>query len=81
MPTRLSPRWFNQPKYLRQIFNSVWLQLQQEGKADPRDAAMRKEVAMRVWAFGKPEVLDPDNIKHAVLRSLIRRSHKKQAGD
>jgi hypothetical protein len=78
MPTRLLPRWFNQPKYLRQIFNSVWLQLLRDGKADPK--AMRKQVAS-VWAFGKPDVLDPDNIKHAVLRSFIRRSHKKQAGD
>jgi hypothetical protein len=74
MRTRMSARWSNQPPYFRQIFNSVWLQLQQEGKADAGDAAMRKVVAARIWAFAKAEVLDPDNIKQAVLRSFTRRS-------
>jgi hypothetical protein len=70
MRTRMSVRWSDQPPYLQQIFNSVWLELQQEGKASPGNTALRRMVAVRVWAFAKAELLDPDNVKHAVLRGF-----------
>jgi hypothetical protein len=75
MRARISTRWLQQIPHFQQIFDSVWSQLQREGKANPQDAAMRKEVAIRVWAFAKAELLDADAIKQAVLRSFRSRSH------
>ena len=56
---------------LKQIFDSIWLQLERIGRVHANDESVRKWVSARVIACAKDrDLLDLEGIKTAVLKSL-----------
>jgi hypothetical protein len=60
----------DQVKILRQVFQSIWDELEQAGRVRSSDANMRQYVSGLVMTHATTDYLDVEGIKEQVRRSL-----------
>jgi hypothetical protein len=60
----------DQLRVLQQIFNSIWKELEEDGKAAPGDKALRDWVAAKIISCADPDVLDVEWMKWVVRNSM-----------
>jgi hypothetical protein len=57
-------------KILQQVFDSIWQELQREGRAGPDDETLRQWVAAQVFASANRDVMDVEWVRWVVFNSF-----------
>lgn len=70
MRTNLNVCGPDQLRVLQQVFNAVWKELEDDGRAAPGDRALKDWVAAKIMSCADGDVLDVEWVKWVVRNSI-----------